>query len=42
MLNKNSFMLLFQFSADMKLMFENCLEYNGPDSSKWSISMFIC
>lgn len=35
-LNDGDYVAKEEFAADVKLMFENCIEYNGEDSGKYT------
>lgn len=39
-LNDGEYMAKDEFVADVKLMFENCLEYNGEESGKFDVILF--
>lgn len=41
-LDKGEYKKLEQFQDDMQLMFDNCDEYNGPDSSKFLFYLLYC
>ncbi len=41
-LNDGEYVAKDEFVADVKLMFENCLEYNGEESGKYDLTLFCC
>lgn len=40
-LNDGEYVAKDEFIADMKLMFENCLEYNGEGSGKYILLLSV-
>lgn len=41
-LNDGEYVTKDEFVADVKLMFENCLEYNGEESGKYDQDEQFC
>lgn len=39
-LNDGEYIAKDEFVADVKLMFGNCLEYNGEESGKYDLTLF--